>query len=145
MNAALTSLMPSQYVDRFRDTQADAAELAAGVATANRQAADQEAADNRVTAANTGALARTLATARRSPGGGIRMAGGRRGFNAAAAGGGLNRANASRRRESLVEEATARAGVSSLSRAQSNLSTYEDARRQAARNNAARGVITIYH
>lgn len=136
----------SSIIDRFRDKQADAAELAAGVATANRQAADQEAADNRVTAEKTGALARTLATARRSPGGGIRMAGGRRGFNAAAAGVGLNRANASRRRESLVEEATAKAGVSSLNRAHSNINKYITNARQWAARNAASGVIaTIYH
>jgi len=135
----------SSIITKYRDTQADAAELAAGVATANRQAADQEAADNRVTAAQTGALARTLATARRSPGGGIRMAGGRRGFNAAAAGVGLNRANASRRREALVEEATAKAGVSSLNRARSRRNDFAESARQAAAQNAARGGFTIYY
>lgn len=137
--------MYGSSIIQFRDTQADAAELAAGVATANRQAADQEAADNRVTAEKTGALARTLATARRSPGGGIRMAGGRRGFNAAAAGVGLNRANASRRREALVEEATAKADVSSLNRARAQRDAFLTRASQAAARNAARGIITIYH
>ncbi len=166
MNAALNALMPAQYVDRFRDTQGDAASLAARLAAVNTQGVDataavnqqadaSEASDNRATAERTGALARTLATARRSPGGGIRMGGGRRGFNASSAGGGLNRANAQRNRAARLAdvgaqtaaraaEATAQEGVASLDRARSGLSTYAAGRREAWGRNMARGAITTY-
>jgi len=63
-------------------------------ATAEEESAKEMANANRATASRTGALALQLATARRSPGGGIRQGIRRKGFSAASAGYGLNRANA---------------------------------------------------
>lgn len=61
--------------------------------TAAREAGDNEAADNRAAAERTNSLAYRLATARRNPGGGIRLGMKRKGFTANNAGIGLNRAN----------------------------------------------------
>jgi len=68
--------------------------LAEADASAEEDSANEMAKANRETASRTGALARQLATARRSPGGGIRQGIRRKGFSAASAGYGLNRANA---------------------------------------------------
>lgn len=64
---------------------------------AEQTASNEIAVANRETANRTGALARQLATARRSPGGGIRLGITRKGFSANSAGMGLNRANAGER------------------------------------------------
>ena len=73
--------------------------LAAADASAVSEAGDYEAAANRETAAATNSLAQRLASARRTPGGGIRLGMKRKGFNASLAGGGLNRANSAGRLE----------------------------------------------
>lgn len=64
---------------------------------AELESADSMAAANRETSNRTGALAMQLASARRTPGGGIRRGINRRGFNANMAGYGLTKANATER------------------------------------------------
>jgi hypothetical protein len=91
------------------------ADLAVADATAEREGAAYEAAANRETAARTGALARTLAEQRRTPGGGIRMAGNRR-MSASSAGGGLNRANAAAMTARRRAELRAQANVADVQR-----------------------------
>lgn len=66
-------------------------------ATATREVADYESAANQQTAERTNSLAQRLATARRTPGGGIRMGVKRKGMSANSAGAGLISANASGR------------------------------------------------
>lgn len=79
--------------------------------TAAREAGDYEAAANQQLAAETNSLAQRLATARRSPGGGIRRGIKRKGFSASSAGTGLNAVNArgrlDRRKSELRAAATA--------------------------------------
>lgn len=68
--------------------------LAEADASAEESSAMDLAAANRETASRTGQLAMQLASARRTPGGGIRQGINRRGFSAGMAGFGLNKANA---------------------------------------------------
>ena len=79
--------------------------------TAAREAGDYQEEANRMQAEQTNSLAQRLATARRTPGGGIRTAIRRKGFNASLAGTGLNAVNAknrlARRQSELRAKATA--------------------------------------
>lgn len=85
----------SQYNPQTRQ-EIDLANQASD-AMATREAGDYEAAANQQTAERTNSLAQRLATARRTPGGGIRMGAKRKGLSANTAGVGLNRANAAGR------------------------------------------------
>lgn len=95
-------------------------------ADAELGAADSMAAANRETASRTGALALQLATARRAPGGGIRQGIRRKGFSAASAGYGLNRANASDRLAKAKKAGRARVASRYSAEAASKQEAYDN-------------------
>lgn len=66
-------------------------------ATADREASDYEASASTVLADRTNSLAQRLASARRTPGGGIRRGMGRKGMSASMLGTGLIKANSAQR------------------------------------------------
>jgi hypothetical protein len=105
------ALARQAWQDQQMSGQRLSTSLAAADAAAVSEAGDYEAAANRESAQATNSLAARLATARRAPGGGIRLGMRRKGFAANNAGVGLNRANAAgrleRRKNELRTAATA--------------------------------------
>lgn len=121
----------AEYNANLSKYQRASAAIGAADADAERSVSGEIAQANRETASRTGALARQLATARRSLGGGIRLGITRKGFSANSAGMGLNRANAG--------EKMARTKAANRAKIASRFAEEEEAQqRQAAQASQAR-------